>query len=199
MKTSKELRQELEALLKSEAEKVKASTEWQAFIQKVESFWNDPHQKGTSREIIDGIELASVLPVSIPKIEGDYTEKDRQFIETIIIDELFEGTCLKWHKNKDAFICDLAIDFYTVNFSDPSRCYAIDGYDLQIEYKALKEDKLKHALFLIEKNMRKHGGFSEIVQLDYYGGVMRELSTDLGALSDEELHEYGKQFDEKEK
>lgn len=91
-----------------------------------------------------------------------------------------------------------------VNFSPDRNCYTV--YSEELNLKLLPTDlhgndnseKFTHALYLIECAMRKHGYFGNIVEIDYYGGFNKFLSTNLGTLSDTELTEYGKTFDNKE-
>lgn len=89
-----------------------------------------------------------------------------------------------------------------VNFSDRRHCYAIHSHELKLKtnYSELIGDddseKMNHAIYLIELAMRKHGCFPAIVEVDYYGGIVKELSTSLGTLTDKELSNYGNQFEE---
>lgn len=200
MNTINQARQALRQAVIDEAEKIKDLPEYQALLDEVKSFENDPYKKGSVRQFNEDGLLYSVIEIDNPlhgldidesvmiEIIGDITEAYPCFIltnrdsETLTIE-----TCLG--------------EAVTINFSDTRSCYAIHSGELglKVNYRDLvgqdDSEKLNHALYLIELAMRKAGYFPNIVKVDYYGYVTKELSTDLGNLSDIELENHGKQFE----
>ena len=156
-------------------------------------FRDDPYCKGSERLFNENGDFVSQLNVDssiLSEFEDDEARSE-------LIAQLTEQVdCVYILNYSGNWVLEQYLgEAVTINFSDTRNCYAIHSIELglKVNYRDLIGDddseKLNHGKLIIEKAMRKHGYFPNIVELDYYGQVLKEVSTDLGTLSDEELKE----------
>lgn len=200
MLTVNEAKQQLSDALEREAKSHLESEAGKALLEAMSKFGDDPYCKGSVRYFDENGEYVSGLEVEWP-----FHELDKDLQREIVL-QASDGVYLVNSPNsKDEKIMQVFLgEPVTLNFSDTRNCYSIHSSELglKVNYKELTGNddaqKLSHALYLIECTMRKMGIFPNIVELDYYGQAMKELTTNLGTMTDQELREYGKQFDESE-
>lgn len=164
---------------------------FQELKEQVEHFENDPHCKGSTRSIDEMGFLESIMELRLDA----FSEEDSEVIEELLREcsECMHFFQDQYSQGRHEWSMSQCLgDPVTVNFSDPRKCYAIHSRELglKVNYsEVIGEDdseKLHHAKLIIEQAMRKVGVFEYVVELDYYGGVMRELET-LGTLEDAEI------------
>lgn len=164
---------------------------FQELKAQVEQFESDPYCSGSERQLDEGGALESVMELRL----DSFSEEDSEVIEEILREcsESMYFFQSEYSQGRHEWtVCQCLGDPVIVNFSDTRSYYAIHSLELglKVNYSELigKDDseKLHHAKLIIEQAMRKAGVFPNVVQLDYYGGVSRELET-LGTLEDAEI------------
>lgn len=196
MNTVTNLKNELRIAIENEAEKlIEENENVKELIEHCRKFENDPYMAKSERTFNENGDYVSQLV--IPNLLEDFDDD----IQTELIAKITENYCCYILEDRHGITLETFLgEPVTINFSD-RHCYAVHSSELRlkINYKELIGDddseKQTYALYIIETAMRKAGYFPNIVLIDYYGGFIEELSTDLGNLSDEELKEYGKQFE----
>lgn len=159
---------------------------FQELKEQIEHFESDPRCKGSMRNIDELGLLESVVELNIEA----FSEEDLEVIEAILRECSEFVHFLKYQEKWLMSVC--LGEPVIINFSNKRDCYAVHSseLDLKLNYSDLigKDDyeKLHHAKLIIEQAMRKAGVFLNVVKLDYYGGVMREIEG-LGTLEDEEI------------
>lgn len=192
-----ELKKELMEEIKTQAIAWLETSDGIDFKNTFNRFCDDPYAKGSDRRFNECGDYVSTMEHESLDIDDDIFDE----VRAILTDE----NCGCIFKNKNDITFEVCLgEPVTINFSDTRRCYAIHSAELGLKtnYSDLVGDddsmKMNHALYLIESAMRKHGVFPTIVEFDYYGNPIKELGTELGALTDQELEKYGKQVEQVE-
>lgn len=196
-----EKRRELASLIESEATVlIENDVELIELSDKIREFGNDSYMAGTTRIFNECGDLVSQL-----HLNKNYFKDFEEDMQIELKAQLTKDSCVWLLEYGGDHVLETTLgDATTISFSDRRNCYAVHSNELglKINYSDLvgedDGEKEVHALYLIECAMRKAGVFGNIVTLDYNGNVVSEPSTELGNLSDDELEEYGKQFDESE-
>lgn len=199
MNTIDQARKNLREAIKQEAETLLGHEKVMQLIDEVRLFTDNPYKKGSARQFNEDGLLYSVIEIDNPLSKLDI---DESVMIELIANITENYPCFILPNKKTITIETCLGDAVTINFSDTSRsCYAVYSSELGLKVNYLDlvgsddSEKLSHALYLIELAMRKHGYYPYIVKVDYYVYVTKELSTDLGDLSDIELENHGKQFE----
>lgn len=175
----------------SRVEELKKTDAFKELMRQVEEFENDSHCKGSTREIDEMGFLESVMDLRLDA----FSDEDSETIEELLREcsELVHFFQDQHSQGRHEWSMSQCLgEPVIVNFSDTRSCYAIHSRELglKVNYSELigenDSEKLHHAKLLIEQAQRKAGVFEHVVEVDYYGGVMEEL-TGLGTLDDSEI------------
>lgn len=172
-------------------EELKTTMQFKELKNQIEKFESDPYCKGSDRRLGEDGLLESVMELRL-----DYfSEEEFEVIEELLREcsEVIYFSQDQYSQGKHEWSMSQCLgEAIIVNFSDIRHCYAVHSseLDLKLNYSDLigndDSEKLHHAKLIIEKTMRQQGIFPNIVEVDYYGGVIREISM-LGTLDDSEI------------
>jgi|ERR1035437_996814 hypothetical protein len=196
MNTIKQAKIALKDAIKTEVTRlIKKDKNIKELQKLINQFSSDCYMNGSIRDFNENSDYVSMLRTDFSL--NDYDED----LKIELIATLNEDTGVHLLEYDKQLVLESFLgEPTTINFSDRRNCFAIHSNELKIKvmYQDLigsdESEKLLHALYIIECNMRKYGVFGDIVEVDYNGGVVKEHSTGLGNLSDDELTEYSKQF-----
>lgn len=194
-----QLKNELKKEIAKKAKKILNTKQGKELKKLISNFECDCYMKGSYRHFDENGDFTSSLKLDSPI---DFSELDDDLILEINAQATENSSLflLIDKKSNEIELAQFLGEPVTVNFSD-SKCYAIHSNELKLKIMAKDligdddSEKLKHALYLIEYAMREHGTYPSIVELDYYGGVLKELGTGLGFLEGEEFEVYGQNFE----
>lgn len=176
------------------SERVKELTDTPQFKKlkaQVEQFENDPYCHGSDRQLDEWGTLESVMELRL----NAFSEEEFEVIDELLKEcsEIIYFSQSQYSQGKHEWTMSQCLgDPVTVNFSNPRQCYAIHSKELslKVNYSELigedDSEKLHHAKLIIEQAMRNAGVFPNIVELDYYGGIIGEIEM-LGTLDDSEI------------
>ena len=172
-------------------EELKTTMQFTELKNQIERFEYDPYCKGSDRRFGEDGLLESVMELRL-----DYfSEEEFEVIEELLREcsEVVYFYQDQYSQGKHEWSMSQCLgEAITVNFSDRRNCYAVHSGELKLKlnYSDLigndDSEKLYHAKLIIEKTMRQQGIFPNIVEIDYYGGIIREIPM-LGTLDDTEI------------
>jgi hypothetical protein len=174
----------LEKLLKSEA--------FQSLKKKIEAFENDPDKYGSLHLTEDG-SLASTKTLNLDReLCTDEDGNGDVLLASDLLEEISNDGAIFFHQD------DYSSGYFewsaTINFGDPATVnaspyrgqYAVYCSDLGLKVDRINSEE--HGLALVEKAMRKHGYFPDVVFADYHGNVHRlTIPEEIRNASDSEL------------
>lgn len=195
MNTIQKAKNQANAIVQDAVEKRVAelmdTPEFEALKARVEQFENDPYCNKSVRQLDEFGALESVMELQL----DTFSDEDSEVIDELLKEcsEVIFFFQSQYSQGKHEWTMSHSLgEPVIVNLSDPRDCYAIHSIELslKVDYSELigKDDseKLHHAKLLIEQAMRKAGIYPNIVEVDSYGQVIRELKG-LGTLEDSEI------------
>lgn len=188
----------LEAALTKHIEVLKASKEWTKLIAQVMKFQSGAYTSNVQYEFDDCGMLNAYIDLDIPE---SFHDEDSDVMNAIAETLKAEFECLYFKANlveSNIRVEQCLGTVTTINEGCSRNEYYVHNSDLRLKFTKKDVESTEQALYLIECAMRKAGVFDSIVNVDRDGYFISFTDTKLGALSDEELAAYGKQFDESE-
>lgn len=172
-------------------EELKLTEHFTELKKQIEEFEYDPYCKGSDRSLGEDGLLESIMDLKV----DHFSEEEFEVIEELLqsCSDVIYFSQDQYSQGKHQWSMSQCLgEAVTINFSDRRNCYAVHSreLDLKLNYSELvgndDSEKLHHVQLIIEKTMRQQGVFPNIVEVDYYGGVIREIPM-LGTLDDAEI------------
>lgn len=183
IQAKKQAKQIIQDSLESRFKKLKRSKSFKELEKQISDFENEIGTNKTHFELDEFGSLNSFKEIDSPLFETEESEMIDFICETL---GNHYGVSIYFSKIHNARIVSICHGEPVLISSNPDRNeYKVYSSELGLKIMDHQVKSETHLKLIIERAMRKAGYFPNIVEIDHYGSVIREVSTEFGRISDD--------------